>query len=417
MSKARSCPCSAGSRHRPVSRVDLGRGSWLGFAILAGYGGEKARQIAPAIGDSFDRRAANRERLAADLLPAEALIKEARRVVAQHPDDRRAAADRDQTSEQCDQQAPSDTLVLPIRGDVEREHLAGEEAITAVRTAAAEAENGAPRIDSDPHVAGLAQDHAPPTELAPPLRQPHQIGGGQHAGIGRAPSLDIEPGDAPRVSWSRHPDRDLTHGRILPGFVGPGEWYGTAMTRYRRLCLMLSVLSVIPPAVPNVAAAEKKTAAAAAGSPSIASQRLGNAEGWTAFVYKEKSGQVCYLAGEPQKSEPANTKRKPPTAMVTHRPDEKVANVVSFVEGYPLKEGSSASLDIGGAKFDLFTKGDSAWAATADLDKTIVEAMAKGKQAILKGTPQNGKPTTDTYSLVGFAQALTMIDKACGIKR
>ena len=97
-------------------------------------------------------------------------------------------------------------------------------------------------------------------------------------------------------------------------------------------------------------------------APPTASQRLGTAEGWTAYVYKEKSGQVCYLAGEPQKSEPANVKRKSPTAMVTHRPDEKVANVVSFVEGYPLKEGSDASLDVGGTKFDLFTKGDSAWA-------------------------------------------------------
>src|SRR6516225_2023130 len=276
MSKARSCPCSAGSRHRPVNRVDLGRGSWLGFAVLAGYGGEKARQIAPAIGDSFDRRAANRERLAADLLPAEALIKEPGRVVAQHPDDCRTAADRDQTPEQCDHQAPSDTLVLPIRSDVEREHLAREEAIAAVRTAAAEAENGTPRIDRDAHVAGLAQDHAPPTELAPPRRQPDQIGGGQQAGIGRAPSLDIETGDAPRISRSRHPDRDLTHGGILPGFVGRGEWYGTAMTRYRRLCLMLSVLSVIPPAVPNAGAAGKKPATAAATSPTIASQRVGN---------------------------------------------------------------------------------------------------------------------------------------------
>ena len=103
--------------------------------------------------------------------------------------------------------------------------------------------------------------------------------------------------------------------------------------------------------------------------------------------------------------------------MVTHRPDEKVANVVSFDEGYPLKEGSAAALDIGGTKFDLFTKGDSAWAATSDLDKTIVEAMTKGKQAILKATPQKGKPTTDTYSHAGFNQALAMIDKACGIKR
>jgi hypothetical protein len=103
--------------------------------------------------------------------------------------------------------------------------------------------------------------------------------------------------------------------------------------------------------------------------------------------------------------------------MVTHRPAEKVANVVSFVEGYPLKEGSDVSLDIGGAKFDLFTKNDSAWARTAELDKTIVEAMAKGKQAVVKGTSQKGPPTTDTYSLSGFAQALSLIDKACDIKR
>jgi hypothetical protein len=178
------------------------------------------------------------------------------------------------------------------------------------------------------------------------------------------------------------------------------------MMRRRCLGLILAVLSVIAPAV-----------VAAAASPSTGSQRLGSAEAWTAYAYKEKSGQVCYVAGEPQKSEPKNAKRKSPSAMVTHRPDEKVANVVSFAAGYPLKEGSDASLEIGGTKFDLFTKGDSAWARTSDLDKTIVEAMTKAKQAAFKGTSQKGQQTTDTYSLAGFPQALTMIDKACGIKR
>src|SRR5208282_1342224 len=205
--------------------------------------------------------------------------------------------------------------------------------------------------------------------------------------------------------------------RILPGFAGPGECYGTAMGRYRRLRLILLVLSAVPLSLPSALEAVEKKPAPAPASPATASQRLGAAEGWTAYVYKEKSGQVCYLAGEPQKSEPAKAKRKAPAAMVTHRPEEKVANVVNFVQGYPLKDGSDVSLDIGGAKFDLFTKGDSAWARTADLDKTIVETMAKGKQAIVKGTPQKGLPTTDTYSLAGFVQALAMIDKACGIKR
>lgn len=190
------------------------------------------------------------------------------------------------------------------------------------------------------------------------------------------------------------------------------------MTRYWGLRLMLRVLSVISLAIANpVDAAGKKPNNTAPSSPATATQRLGATEGWTAYAYKEKSGQVCYLAGEPQKSEPKNAKRKTPRAMVTHRPDEKVANVVSFGAGLPLKEGSDASLDIGGTKFDLFTKGDSAWARTADLDKTIVEAMANGKQAFVKSIPQKGQPVTDTYSLAGFTQALAMIDKACSIKR
>lgn len=147
------------------------------------------------------------------------------------------------------------------------------------------------------------------------------------------------------------------------------------------------------------------------------SQRLGAADSWTAYTYKEKRGKVCYLAGQPQKREPAAVKRKPSAAMVTHRPGENIANVVSFDEGYPLKEGSDVTLEIGGTKFDLFTKGDGAWARTAELDETIVEAMAKGKQAVVKGTPQKGSPTTDIYSLAGFPQALALIDKACDIKR
>ena len=205
---------------------------------------------------------------------------------------------------------------------------------------------------------------------------------------------------------------------ILPGFARGGECYGRAMTRYRCRRLILWVLSVIPLTIASSAdAAVKKSNTTAPSSPATATQRLGTTEGWTAYAYKEKSGQVCYLAGEPQKTEPKNVKRRTPRAMVTHRPDEKVANVVSFGAGLPLKEGSDASLDIGGAKFDLFTRGDSSWARTADLDKAIVEAMAKGKQAIVKSVPQKGQPLTDTYSLAGFTQALAMIDKACNIKR
>jgi hypothetical protein len=193
--------------------------------------------------------------------------------------------------------------------------------------------------------------------------------------------------------------------------------YGADMRECRPLQFSFLVGVLFSISAAAYAESSKKPGEAAQTTPGSQPERLGFADAWTAYAYSEKTGKVCYLAGAPKKSEPAGGKRKLAVAMVTHRPGEKIANVVSFVEGYPLKEGSEVSLDIAGAKFVLFAKGDSAWARTPELDKSIVEAMTKGKQAVVKGTPQKGPATADTYSLAGFAQALALIDKACDVKR
>ncbi|HUC11617.1 MAG TPA: invasion associated locus B family protein [Stellaceae bacterium] len=190
------------------------------------------------------------------------------------------------------------------------------------------------------------------------------------------------------------------------------------MTTYRLGRLGVLAVSLLALALPGQAAEKdvkhlppKHVAA----GPAV--QRLGGTGVWNAYLYKERSGRVCYLAGGPQKTLPSRFKRKLPAAMVTHRPEENVANVVSFDEGTPLKDGSDASLEVDGTHFDLFTKGDTAWSRTSELDRSIVDAMAKGRQAVLKATSQKGPAITDIYSLSGFAQTLGLIDKACGIKR
>jgi invasion associated locus B (IalB) protein len=200
--------------------------------------------------------------------------------------------------------------------------------------------------------------------------------------------------------------------------IAGGCRYGAVMIQVRRcflsaVALSAAALTALPP---GYAARQKKPTAAPLPTASV-TQTLGTAGAWAAYASHDSTGRVCYLVGRPTKSEPAGLARKPPMAMVTHRPVEKIANVVSFVEGYPLKEGGEVALDVGGSKFELFTKDDSAWARTAELDKSIVATLAKGKQAVVKGQPQKGSPTTDVYALAGFAKALALIDKACGIKR
>lgn len=144
---------------------------------------------------------------------------------------------------------------------------------------------------------------------------------------------------------------------------------------------------------------------------------LGGAQGWQAYSDAEKGHKICYLVGEPSKSEPAGAKRSKVYASITHRPADKVANEVSFNAGYLFKEGSDAELLVDGRKFSLFTNKDGAWSRDAATDKAVVEALAKGKQAVIKGVSARGTETTDTYTLAGLAQALHQIDKACGVKR
>ena len=107
--------------------------------------------------------------------------------------------------------------------------------------------------------------------------------------------------------------------------------------------LILAIAALSPAqAAEKVAQNEVKhtTIKHAAAAPNV--QRLGGTGSWSAYIYKERSGRVCYMAGGPQKTEPAKFKRKLPAAMVTHRPEESVANVVSFDVGAPLKDGSDA---------------------------------------------------------------------------
>jgi invasion associated locus B (IalB) protein len=170
-----------------------------------------------------------------------------------------------------------------------------------------------------------------------------------------------------------------------------------------------------PAAAPSAPApAAKPPVAAPSGAKS---EHLGDAQGWSAFAETDKNAKACFLVGRPVKSEPENLKRGDVFVYVTHRPAEKTFNVVSFAAGYPYKEGSDADLAVDTHKFALFTTKESAWSRDAATDKAVVEAMAKAKQAVLKGTSSRGTSTTDTYSLDGFAAMLAQIDKACGVKR
>jgi hypothetical protein len=217
-----------------------------------------------------------------------------------------------------------------------------------------------------------------------------------------------------RPSWRAERDTGAVALRVCRRYAGGMKRIG--LGRAGALSLAAALLAATP--VAKAAAPKKPSPAASAPSVGVSTtESLGTSGPWSAYASRDKAGRVCYLVGQPEKSDSAGIPRKAPSAMVTHRPAENISNVVSFVEGYSLKEGSEVALEIGDKKFELFTKDDGAWARTAELDRTIVGTLAHGKSAVVKGTPQKGRATTDVYSLAGFAKALALIDKACGVKR
>lgn len=137
---------------------------------------------------------------------------------------------------------------------------------------------------------------------------------------------------------------------------------------------------------------------------------------WSAYTVKEKDGKACYVASQPKDSKPKEAKRDAIWLLVTHRPYKKISNEVSVYVGYPLKEGSTARVEIDGQAFDLFTKDDTAWSNTQADDERLVEAMRKGSKMQVKGVSARGTETVDQFSLSGFTAAMKAIGDACGLK-
>lgn len=94
---------------------------------------------------------------------------------------------------------------------------------------------------------------------------------------------------------------------------------------------------------------------------------------------------------------------------VTYRPAQSITGEISYTSGYPFAEGSTATLDISGTVFELFTEGEYAWPATPADDAKIVTAMKRGADAVVTARSSRGTETKDTFSLLG---ATSMIEDA-----
>jgi hypothetical protein len=135
---------------------------------------------------------------------------------------------------------------------------------------------------------------------------------------------------------------------------------------------------------------------------------------WGAYQTQVAKGKICYALARPKQREPGNLNRDPAYVFIATRPAEGVQNEISFMMGFPLKEGTiDSGADIDGSKFDLIAKGQDAWVKNAAQESQVIEAMRKGTTLVIKAASKKGNVTTDSYSLAGVSQALDRVAKNC----
>ena len=161
------------------------------------------------------------------------------------------------------------------------------------------------------------------------------------------------------------------------------------------LCLLVSVKSI--------------------STPTPQSNILGTFGMWTAYVFHDGTGKVCYMAAEPTESKGKYTSRDDVFLTITHRPAEKTYDVVSMTAGFTYQKGSKPNIRIDKKKaVTLMPVEDMAWAKDDKTDATLVKDMVAGSNAYVNGTSKRGTKILDTFSLKGFSKAYNAINEACG---
>jgi invasion protein IalB len=157
---------------------------------------------------------------------------------------------------------------------------------------------------------------------------------------------------------------------------------------------------------------QQKTAAAAApAQPTL----LGQYGDWGAYTATPEGKQVCFTLAKPKSSNttPAGRKRDAAYVFISTRPAENVRNEISAIVGYPFRQSSDATAEVGPTKFAMYTQNDGAWIKNVAEEQRLIDAMRKGADLTIKGTSSRGTNSTDVYSLKGLSQAMDRVAQEC----
>ena len=138
---------------------------------------------------------------------------------------------------------------------------------------------------------------------------------------------------------------------------------------------------------------------------------------WSVFV--DGSPQECWAVSRPAETvntrdgQPVTVRRGDILLFATYRDGGGETAEISFTGGYPFRDGSTVGVQIGDTEFQLFTDGNWAWAGSPEDDARLLQAMRRGREAVVTGVSGRGTTTRDTFNLFGFTAATEEAQRRC----
>jgi hypothetical protein len=153
--------------------------------------------------------------------------------------------------------------------------------------------------------------------------------------------------------------------------------------------------------------------------PAAGQTRVDAKKDWSIFEAGEGGSKVCWIVSQPKSTsatrggQTVQVNRGDIFLMVAVRPADDVRNEVSYLSGYPFKEGSNVTVTVGSNNYTLFTNGENAWTQSGAEDDQITAAFRAGADARVTGESSRGTTTRDVFSLSGFTAALDAARQRC----
>ncbi|MEI8715469.1 MULTISPECIES: invasion associated locus B family protein [unclassified Mesorhizobium] len=123
---------------------------------------------------------------------------------------------------------------------------------------------------------------------------------------------------------------------------------------------------------------------------------------WGVYSYRSDT-TWCYVLSVPVSELPADVDHGENFVMISRAPKDDQPEAVM---GYRLKPGSDIDVVIADEHFSMFTQDNKAWLASAEEDRSMVNAMRAASKMKLLATSWRGTQTQYAYSLMGLTAAL-----------